>query len=138
LVVNKADRPGAGELKRDLAMMLTLGGHGDAGAWRVPIRETIAARGEGIAALADTVEEHGRALRANGDWERRERAALLDEVQGLVRAQIVARVGVLFREEAHFEQMLRQLVARSLDPVTAAEEVATAAASRLAGEGAGA
>jgi LAO/AO transport system kinase len=137
LVVNKADRPGAGELKRDLAMMLTLGGHADAGAWRVPIRETIAARGEGIAALADTIEEHGRTLRANGMWERRERAALLDEVQGLVRAQIISRVGALFREDAHFEELLRRLVARTLDPVTAAEEVATAAASRLAREGMG-
>ncbi|HEY8601856.1 MAG TPA: methylmalonyl Co-A mutase-associated GTPase MeaB, partial [Thermomicrobiales bacterium] len=109
LVVNKADRPGAGELKRDLAMMLTLGGHLPEGAWRVPILATIAARGEGVVALADTVEEHQRTLRASGAWARRERATLLDEVQGLVRSRVVAQVGQMFSEDAHFEQMLNAL-----------------------------
>ena len=137
LVVNKADRPGAGELKRDLAMMLTLGEHPREGDWRVPIRETIAARGEGVASLVDTIEDHLRAVRSNGGWEQRERAALLDEVQGLVRARVVARVSHLFREEEQFEQALKRLVARSLDPVTAAEEVATAAAASLAQDDAG-
>ena len=132
LVVNKADRPGVGELKRDLAMMLTLGGHPPEGAWRVPIRETIAARGDGVAELADTVEEHLATLKASDAWARRERAALLDEVQGLVRARIVARVGHLFAEEARFERALDAMVARDLDPVTAAEQVTAAAASELA------
>lgn len=113
-------------------MMLTLGEHPREGEWRVPIRETIAARGEGVAALTDTIEEHLRTIRANGGWERRERAALLDEVRGLVRARVVARVSHLFREEAQFERALQRLVLRSLDPVTAAEEVATAAAASLA------
>src|SRR3954447_4512527 len=72
LVVNKADRPGAGELKRDLAMMLTLGGHGQVGDWRVPIRDTIAAKGDGVAALADTVEAHLAHLKASGAWARRD------------------------------------------------------------------
>ena len=127
LVVNKADRPGAGELKRDLALMLTLGGHAREGEWRVPIRDTVAARGDGVAELADTVEEHLRVVRANGAWAQRERAALLDEVQGLVRARIIARVGHLLVEDARFERALDELVGRTLDPVTAAEQVAAAA-----------
>ncbi len=131
LVVNKADRPGAGELKRDLAMMLTLGGHPPEGAWRVPILDTIASRGEGVVALADRVEEHQRALRESGAWARRERATLLDEVRGLVRSRVVAQVGQLFSEDARFEQMLDALVDRALDPVTAAEQVTAAAAARL-------
>ena len=127
LVINKADRPGAGELKRDLAMMLTLGGHAREGEWRVPIRDTVAARGDGVAELADTVEEHLRVVRASGAWAQRERAALLDEVQGLVRARIIARVGHLLVEDARFERALDELVGRTLDPVTAAEQVAAAA-----------
>ncbi len=126
LVVNKADRPGAGELKRELAMMLSLGGHGQQGDWRVPIRDTVAARGEGIAALAESIAAHERHLRAGTGWAARERAALLDEVQGLVRARTVARVGRLFREEARFAALLARLVAREIDPVSAAEEAATA------------
>ncbi len=131
LVVNKADRPGVGELKRDLAMMLTLGGHLPEGAWRVPILDTIAARGEGVVALANKVEEHQRMLRASGAWARRERATLLDEVQGLVRSRVVAQVEQLFSEDARFEQMLDALVDRALDPVTAAEQVTAAAAANL-------
>jgi LAO/AO transport system kinase len=131
LVVNKADRPGIGELKRDLAMMLTLGGHAQAGDWRVPIRDTIAAKGEGVGALADTAEAHLAHLKASGAWARRERAALFDEVQGLVRQQITAQVGRLFREDARFDHVLDRLVGRELDPVTAAEGVTAAAATRL-------
>lgn len=131
LVVNKADQPGTGELKRDLAMMLTLGGHPPEGTWRVPILATIAARGDGVVALADKVEEHQRMLRASGAWARRERATLLDEVQGLVRSRIIAQVGQLFNEDVHFEQMLDALVDRALDPVTAAEQVTAAAAANL-------
>lgn len=134
LVINKADRPGAGELKRDLAMMLTLGGHTQPGEWRVPIRDTIAAKGDGVDALADTVEVHLAHLKAGGAWAQRERAALLDEVQGLVRQRIVAQVGRLFREDARFDHLLDQLVGRELDPVTASEGVTTAAASRLSSE----
>ena len=126
LVVNKADRPGAGELKRELALMLSLGGHSREGAWRVPIRDTVAARGEGIAALAETVAAHERQLRGGPDWAARERAALLDAVQGLVRARVVARVGQLFREERRFAALLARLVAREIDPVSAAEEAAAA------------
>ena len=137
LVVNKADRPGAGELKRDLAMMLTLGKHLPEGAWRVPILDTVAARGDGVVALADKVEEHLQTLRASGAWTRRERATLLDEVQGLVRARVVAQVGQLFSADARFEQMLDALVGRALDPVTAAEQVTAAAAASLATDDAG-
>lgn len=129
LVVNKADHPGAGELKRELALMLTLGGHTAAGAWRVPILDTVASRDEGLAALGEAIEAHGRHLRAGGGWTRRERAALLDEVQGLVRARTVARVGQLFREEARFTALLARLVAREIDPVSASEEATSALAA---------
>ncbi len=132
LVINKADRPGAHELKRDLAMMLTLGGHLPPGGWRVPILDTVAAKGEGVAELADAVEKHLQHLRESGDWERRERAMLLDEVQGLVRRQVVAQVDRLFAEDPAFEAVLARLIGRATDPVTAAEGVTAAAAAELA------
>lgn len=131
LVVNKSDRPGAGELKRDLAMMLTLGGHAAPGEWAVPIMETIAATGEGVEKLADKVEAHLAHLREGGDWAKRERAAILDEVRGFVRARIVAQVDHLFREAPEFDQLLDRLVRREGDPVTAADGVTAAAAAEL-------
>jgi LAO/AO transport system kinase len=132
LVINKADRPGAHELKRDLAMMLTLGGHAQAGAWRVPILETTATTGEGIPQLAAACERHLAHLKASGEWARRERAALLDELQGLVRSQITAQVARTVRDNPQFDDLLARLVARDTDPVTAAEGVTAAAAAALA------
>lgn len=131
LVVNKADRPGAGELKRDLAMMLTLGGHA-AGGWRVPILDTVASRGEGIAPLADAIERHLGHLKASGEWAARERAMLLDEIQALVRARVLAQVDRLFRADPAFDALLAALVARQTDPVSAAEGVTATAAGELA------
>ncbi|MGN6563725.1 MAG: methylmalonyl Co-A mutase-associated GTPase MeaB [Thermomicrobiales bacterium] len=132
LVINKADRPGAHELKRDLAMMLTLGGHAQAGAWRVPILETTATTGEGITQLAAACERHLAHLKASGEWARRERAALLDELQGLVRSQITAQVARTVRDDPQFDDLLARLVARDTDPVTAAEGVTAVAAAALA------
>jgi LAO/AO transport system kinase len=132
LVINKADRPGAHELKRDLAMMLTLGGHAQEGAWRVPILETTATTGEGIAQLAEACERHLAHLKASGEWARRERAALLDELQGLVRSQITAQVARTVHDDPQFDDLLARLVARDTDPVTAAEGVTAAAATALA------
>jgi LAO/AO transport system kinase len=131
LVVNKADRPGAGELKRDLAMMLTLGGHAAPGAWAVPIMDTVAATGAGVEQLADRVEAHLDHLRAGDGWARRERAAILDEVRGFVRARVVVQVDHLFREAPEFDRLLARLVRRESDPVTAAEGVTAAAAAEL-------
>ena len=132
LVVNKSDRPGAGELKRDLAMMLTLGGHTPPDGWAVPIVDTIAATGAGIDQLVERIEGHLDHLRGGDGWATRERAAVLDEVQGFVRATITARVADLFRRYPTFDQLLDRVVRRTSDPVTAAESVAAAAASALA------
>lgn len=133
LVINKADRPGAGELKRDLAMMLTLGARPEPGAWRVPILETSATRDEGITELADAIERHRDHLRSSGALAARERSTAFDEVQALVRGDITAQVARLFRDDPAFDDLLSRLVARELDPISAAEQVASAAAARLAG-----
>lgn len=131
LVINKADRPGAHELKRDLAMMLTLGGHAKEGAWRAPILETVAATGAGIAELADAVERHLAHLKASGEWAGRERAMAFDEVQTLVRGEVAAQVERLVHDDPTFDDLLTRLVTRETDPVTVAERVASAAAARL-------
>lgn len=131
LVVNKADYPGTGELKRDLALMLSLSGHPQPGAWRVPIRETVAARGDGVAALVDTIEEHAQMIRANGSWAERERADLQDEVRGLVQARLLAAANALLHDQAEFPHYLDELVARTIDPVSIAEQVVSAALAHL-------
>lgn len=132
LVINKADLPGAHELKRDLAMMLSLGARAAPGTWRVPILETVAATGAGVTELADACERHLAALKEGDGWARRERAALLAEVQGLARGRVVAHFDHLFHHDAGFDDLLTRLVARAADPVTASEQVIAAALRELA------
>jgi LAO/AO transport system ATPase len=79
LVVNKADREGVRETRRALKAMLALRrkGHVD-----VPVLETVATTGEGIAALADAVEQHhARAPAVDRRGRSRERLiAMLTEI----------------------------------------------------------
>src|SRR5262249_1886956 len=98
---------------------------------RVPIVETIAATGEGIAALADACEQHLADLKESGEWTERERAALRAEVEGLARLRMVARFDRLFRDDPDFDALLTQLVERTANPVTAAERAIAAALQSL-------
>ena len=54
-VINKADRPGARETRRDLELMLDLT---ELGPWRPPIVETVASTGDGTEELWDTIGHH--------------------------------------------------------------------------------
>lgn len=58
LVVSKADQPQAGRTTRDLQSMLHLRRSAN---WQVEVLQTTATSGEGIAALADKIEQHARA-----------------------------------------------------------------------------
>ncbi len=58
LVVNKADLPQAERAVLDLTTAVHLRHRAD---WKVKVLKTVATSGEGVAALVDAIEEHGRA-----------------------------------------------------------------------------
>ena len=117
-VINKADRPGADEARRDLDRMLDLTG---ASGWRPPIVATTAATGDGVADLWSAIGEHRAHLTASGDLEVRRAARVADELTEIVAA--------LLRERAkraagdHLDRLAAQVAARTIDPWTAAEEL---------------
>ena len=55
-VVNKADRDGADQVRRDLRNMLALADRD--GAWRPPIVKTVAQTGEGVDEVVEKIDEH--------------------------------------------------------------------------------
>jgi LAO/AO transport system kinase len=57
-VINKADRPGARQTRRDLEAMLDLTDLSGVGEWRPPIVETVASTGEGVDGLWTAIGEH--------------------------------------------------------------------------------
>ena len=72
-VVNKADRPGADRLARDLERMVELGG----GLWRPPVATASALEGRGVEAVVGMATRHLEWCKSEGRpvWERRRGAA---------------------------------------------------------------
>ncbi len=81
-VVNKADRPGAEKVRRDLAGMLSLAQRPE-GAWRPPVLAATASAGAGIAELAAALAEHRAWLTTSGELERRKVRRAREEVEAI-------------------------------------------------------
>ena len=65
-VVNKADRDGADQVRRDLRSMLALAQRGE-GAWKAPILATVAANGQGLDEVLAEIERHFSWLSETGE-----------------------------------------------------------------------
>jgi len=119
-VVNKADRPGAAETRRDLAALLDT--DMDMGEWRPPIVLTTAATGAGVDELWEAVVDHGSYLERSGELDRRREQHLLDELHGALVTRLTADVrdlagGDLYRRAA------AAVVAYELEPQAAARQL---------------
>ncbi len=115
-VINKADRDGAAATRRDLEGMLELSAHS---AWQPPIVETIATESNGIPELVDAVAAHRAHLEASGRLDADRTTRVRRELEALVAARFEARARAVAGTE-EFEAVLTDVVARALDPASAA------------------
>ncbi len=117
-VINKADRPGADEARRDLERMLDLT---NPAGWRPPVLATSATTGEGVAELWSAIGDHRTHLTTSGGLEVRRRQRVSDELTEIVAALLRERA----KEAAgrHLDRLAAQVAARDLDPWTAAQEL---------------
>ena len=115
-VINKADRPGAREARRDLVQMLDLS---QLGSWRPPIVETSASEGIGIDELWETIGAHRAHLVAHGELGPRREERLAAELRRVLSARLAERVEQLTEGDTFCDQ-LAALVAATTDPYTAA------------------
>jgi LAO/AO transport system kinase len=128
LVINKADRPGVRETKRDLVHMLELS-HGLE--WVPPIVETVASEGQGVPELWDAIATHRSHLEKGGGLERRRTARLLEETERLATALLAKAVAdELFGPESPLSS---QIAARQIDPAQGAEQVVATVAAHVLG-----
>jgi LAO/AO transport system kinase len=118
-VVNKADRPGAHEAVTDLNRMLDVGPER---VWRPPVVTAIATDGTGLDELLTAIADHRRHLVETGavDQLRRDRARR--EMEAAVRAGLRRRATI----DHAGDVMLDRVVAREIDPWSAAEGVVNA------------
>ena len=119
LVVNKADRPDARQLVRDLRNMLLLGDHG---AHMPPIVPTIATEADGIARLVDEIAAHRVYLHESGTAENRIRLRLRHEVSQIAREQFDRWLSGWVQDSANASAFDR-LVRRVDDPGSVAERL---------------
>ena len=101
--VNKADHPGGGRLKRELAALLELGLKEEG--WRPPILETVASKGEGAEKLFEELGAHHDYLQNAGALEVRRRARVRFEVSALLTESL--RRELESREETFIDAVLQ-------------------------------
>ena len=114
IAVNKGDRPGADRAARQLRAMLSTAG-GRVERKPPPVMVTTATTAEGVAALADAIEGHRDQERT--PIEAHERAA--SQVRRAL-ADLAARRAA---EAPEWQETLRAVADRELDPLTAAERL---------------
>jgi LAO/AO transport system kinase len=117
LVINKADRPGVHELERDLKAMLEL----DADGGTRPVLRVVATAGDGVPELWQAIVAHRAELERSGALADRRAARVVAELREIVTRRIEARV--LDACGSDIGRLRDEVVARRLDPWTAADEV---------------
>ncbi|HYU60697.1 MAG TPA: methylmalonyl Co-A mutase-associated GTPase MeaB [Solirubrobacterales bacterium] len=120
IAINKADHPLTDTMVREVQTVLALGPQGS---WKVPVVRTEAARGEGVAELAEKIDEHGRHIEAEGTLEERRARNLRNEVLGLAAARLRRDLDSRAEDDAEVAELLDRVVRREIDPATAAREV---------------
>ena len=121
-VVNKADRPEADRVVRQIETLLELEGRVRHG-WAVPVLSTVATDGQGIEALAQAVEGHAAHLQTSEEGERRVRRRLEAEVGDLIFRSLKKRVQLALNEGSGLEDALDELRERKSDPESVVQRI---------------
>ena len=123
-VVNKADRPGADRLRKDLDMALHMRA---ATAWMPPILATVAFEGTGLPELLAALDRHHQYLSDSGRLAERRKARLRERVMDVVDQRLRSR---LWGDPAVQEWLTAQL-----DPLHAGTTTPFAVADALLNRG---
>jgi LAO/AO transport system kinase len=116
-VINKADREGAAETRRDLDNMLELSPAN--GAWRPPVLLATSVTGDGVAEVWDACLEHRSYLQSSGELTRRRGSRLVTEMVRVLVSLLERDIRELEGGEL-FERVKGDLLARRVDPYQAA------------------
>ena len=123
-VINKADRPGVPETRRDLEQMLDMSHLDD---WRPPVVPTSASTGEGVDEVWAQVCAHRAFLEEGGDLVARRARRLADELREIVVRRLEQRA-LAACAGPDYDQLHQAVLDRDLDPWTAADRIVEAVA----------
>jgi len=120
IVINKSDHPAARTMRSEIRSVLALGPATDR---RVPIVETEAFRGDGIAELWQAVLDHRAELMRDGELDARRRRSVEHEIVAVAVAQARRRLSDALEADPELRRLLDEVHARRLDPLTATREI---------------
>jgi LAO/AO transport system kinase len=152
-VINKADRPGAERMQREIEIMLGIrkgnayrhvgahhgadalgrsGGRADKDAtarpsaqpvWEPVVLQTVAPRGEGVPALIEALDRHRAYLEASGRLTARRRERLADRTRAAVNRAVHRWVWEGSTAESILSQALEDMAAGTRSPYEVAAEI---------------
>ncbi|MDQ6935937.1 MAG: methylmalonyl Co-A mutase-associated GTPase MeaB [Actinomycetota bacterium] len=120
-VVNKADRDGADQVRRELRSMLALAERLE-GAWKPEILKTVASKGEGIEEVAAAIERHRLWLDGSGELGRRRTRRAREEIEAIAVTALRERWGDV-HARTELDDLATAVVKGETDPYAAADEL---------------
>jgi LAO/AO transport system kinase len=122
LVINKADKNGADELKAELEAMLQMSAYSPQ-AWKPKIFLTEAVNNKGIDELVEGIYQHKEFLIATGghDTHLKERARL--ELIEVLKSSLMDHVFQIVNKNNYLEKLIDDLVNKRTDPYSAASDI---------------
>jgi LAO/AO transport system kinase len=120
IVVNKADHPLTQTMVREIRGVLSLAPQGP---WKVPILQTEAVDGKGVDELMEKLIEHRAFIEEEGTLSERRRQNLRKEVLAIATGRLRRRLENRVTEDERFETLIDDVVARRVDPASAASTI---------------
>ena len=120
-VVNKADRDGAEQVRRELRTMISLADRPE-GSWKPPIVLTVAQAGQGVDEVVRAIDEHRAWMESSGELERRRVQRARDEIESIAVTALRARWGDV-HGRTELDELAAQVAAGKSDPYRAADSL---------------
>lgn len=144
-IINKADRPGADRLKKELEVaqgirrghgLVRVGAHHgallsprhatdlhDAAAWEQPVLLTAASKGEGVDGVVEALERHHAWLGERGELERRRRERLRERTREVIDRAVRRWARGALEIDAVVERRMDELASGQTSPYELAAEL---------------
>jgi LAO/AO transport system kinase len=118
-VVNKADRDGAEQVRRELRTMISLAERSE-GDWKPPIVLTVAQSGQGLEEVVTAIDGHRAWMESSGELDRRRVRRARDEIEAIAVTSLRERWGDV-HERTELDELAEQVVEGKTDPYRAAD-----------------